>query len=114
MAITAKRRADLPRGSYVYGPKSRVGGKGRKAYPIDTPKRARNALARAAQKNTAGSYSTVAKAVRAKYGNRIASVGPTRGTTSRPGYAKRTRSTSSSTPTRRRSSGGTLRTLRRR
>jgi hypothetical protein len=86
MAITAKRRKSLPRGSYVYGPRSPVGGKGRKAYPIDTPKRARNALARAAQKNTAGSYSTVARAVRAKYGNRIASVGPARGTTSRPGY----------------------------
>jgi hypothetical protein len=86
MAISARRRATLPRGSYVYGPRSPVGGKGRKAYPIDTPKRARNALARAAQKNTAGSYSTVARAVRARYGNRIASVGPARGTTSRPGY----------------------------
>lgn len=89
MAISAKKRKSLPRGSYVYGPSSPVGGKGRKAYPIDTPKRARAALSRAAQKNTAGSYSTVAKAVRAKWGNSIASVGRKRGTTSKPGYRKR-------------------------
>jgi hypothetical protein len=88
MAISARKRRSLKAGSYVYGPKSRVGGKGRKAYPIDTPKRARNALARAAQKNTSGSYSTVARAVRKKYGNKIASVGRKRGTTSRPGYKK--------------------------
>jgi hypothetical protein len=88
MAISAKRRASLPRGAYVYGPRSPVGGKGRKAYPIDTPRRARNALARAAQKNTAGSYRTVAKAVRARYGNRVASVGRARGTVSAPGYRR--------------------------
>jgi hypothetical protein len=91
MAISSRRRAKLPTSSFVYGPNSRVGGKGRSVYPIDTPKRARNALSRSAQKNTAGSYSTVAKAVRAKYGNQIASVGRAKGTTSKPGYAKRKR-----------------------
>jgi hypothetical protein len=50
-------------GAYAY-PKS-------KAYPIDTLKRARAALAYAARKDTKGSYATVAKAVRRKYGNKI-------------------------------------------
>jgi len=76
VTLSAKQRAKLPRGSYVYGPKSSVGGKGRKAYPIDTKARARAALSRAAQRNTGGSYATVARAVRAKYGNQI----KTRGT----------------------------------
>ena len=91
MAISAAQRARLPRGAYVYGPSSRVGGKGRKAYPIDTPKRARNALARAAQSGTSGSYRTVARAVRARYGNRIASVGTRRGTITGPGYRSSSR-----------------------
>jgi hypothetical protein len=89
VAISGRKRRALPRGAYVYGPRSPVGGKGRKAYPIDTPKRARAALSRSAQKNTAGSYSTVAKAVRRKYGNSIASVGRKRGTVSKAGYRKR-------------------------
>src|SRR5262252_1582141 len=67
MAISARRRASLPRGSYVYGPKSAVGGKGRKSYPIDTPARARNALSRAAQKKTGGSYAKVERAVVRRY-----------------------------------------------
>lgn len=65
--IKARRRAGLKRGQYVYGPKSSVGGKGKKAYPIDTPARARNALARAAQSGTGGSYAKVEKAVNRKY-----------------------------------------------
>jgi hypothetical protein len=89
VAISGRKRKALPRGAYVYGPRSPVGGKGRKAYPIDTPKRARAALSRSAQKNTGGSYSTVAKAVRRKYGNSIASVGKKRGTVSKAGYRKR-------------------------
>ena len=80
MAIRAATRKSLPASSFAY-PRTR-------SYPIDTPGRARNALARAAQKGTKGSYSHVAKAVRRKYGNRIASVGRARGTTSRPGYRK--------------------------
>ena len=80
MAISAKTRKSLPRSAFAYPSK--------RSYPIDTPSRARNALARAAQKGTKGSYQHVAKAVRRKYGNRIASVGRARGTTSRPGYRK--------------------------
>ena len=67
MAISARQRANLPRGSYVYGPKSSVGGRGRKSYPIDTRARARAALSRAAQSKTGGSYARVEKAVNRKY-----------------------------------------------
>jgi len=67
MGISASRRAGLRRGSYVYGPKSSVGGKGRKAYPIDTKARARNALARAAQSKTGGTYRKVERAVNRRY-----------------------------------------------
>ena len=75
----AKRKA-LPSSAFAY-PKSR-------SFPIDTKSRARDALSRAAQSNTKGSYKTVAKAVRAKYGDAIASVGRTRGTVSGPGYRR--------------------------
>ena len=67
MAISAGRRAGLSRGSYVYGPKSSVGGRGRKSYPIDTKARARNALSRAAQSKTGGTYRKVERAVNRKY-----------------------------------------------
>jgi hypothetical protein len=67
MGISASRRGGLSRGQYVYGPKSAVGGKGRKSYPIDTPARARAALSRAAQKGTGGSYAKVEKAVNRRY-----------------------------------------------
>jgi hypothetical protein len=67
MAISAARRAKLPSSKVVYGKKSAVGGKGRNAYPIDTPARARNALARAAQSKTSGSYRTVERAVNRRY-----------------------------------------------
>jgi hypothetical protein len=65
--ISARHRAALPASKVVYPKSSRVGGKGRNAYPIDTPKRARNALARAAQKNTAGNYRTVERKVNRLY-----------------------------------------------
>jgi hypothetical protein len=84
MVLSAKRRKQLPRSAFAI-PSKRL-------YPIDTPRRARNALARAAQSNTRGSYQTVAKAVRRRYGNRIASVGRARGTVSRPGYRRKGRS----------------------
>ena len=80
MALSARARAKLPSSSFALP--------GQRKYPIDTLKRAKNALARSAQKKTAGSYSTVAKAVRRKYGNRIASVGKARGTVTRPGYKR--------------------------
>jgi hypothetical protein len=67
MTISAARRAKLPASKVVYGKKSSVGGKGRNAYPIDTPARARAALSRAAQKKTAGSYATVERAVNKRY-----------------------------------------------
>jgi len=43
----------------------------RRAYPINTLKRARAALAMSARRDTSGSYAKVAKAVRRKYGKRI-------------------------------------------
>jgi len=64
----AKRKA-LPKSDFVYPAK--------KAYPIDTLARARNALSRAAQSKTSGDYETVARAVRAKYGDQIETKGAT-------------------------------------
>lgn len=81
--MKAARRKALPDSAFAY--KNRT-------YPIDTVKRARAALSLAGKRTTRGSYSHVAKAVRAKYGDRIASVGPTKGTTTRPGYRKRSSS----------------------
>jgi Family of unknown function (DUF6582) len=80
MALKAARRKKLPSSAFAY-PKTRK-------YPIDTPKRARNALARAAQSGTSGSYQHVARRVRARYGNKIASVGKKKGTVTKPGYRK--------------------------
>ena len=60
----------------------------RRAFPINTPGRARSALARASSSRNAGTYQHVARAVRAKWGNTVASVGPKRGTVTRPGYRK--------------------------
>jgi hypothetical protein len=65
--MKASQRKALPRGSYVYGPKSKVGGKGRKAYPIHDKAHARNALARAAQSKTSGTYAKVERAVNRKF-----------------------------------------------
>ena len=80
---TAKGVKRLPSSAFAY-PKTRE-------YPINTVKRARNALARAKQSGTSGSYSHVARAVRRRYGNKVASVGKKRGTVSRPGYRKKKR-----------------------
>jgi len=79
--MRAAKRKSLPPSAFAY-PRSRT-------YPIDTKARARNALARAAQRGTSGSYRHVAEAVRRRYGNAIASVGPARGTVTGPGYRKR-------------------------
>jgi len=67
MAISARTRAGLPRGAYVYGPSSPVGGKGRKAFPIHDRPHARAALSRAAQSNNRASYRTVEKAVNRRF-----------------------------------------------
>ena len=80
---TAKGASKLPASAFAYPSKRK--------YPINTKKRARNALARAKQRGTFGSYSHVAKAVRKRYGNKIASVGRKKGTVSRPGYKRKTR-----------------------
>jgi hypothetical protein len=80
MALSSRQRSRLPASAFVY-PRQRL-------YPIDTPARARNALARAAQSRTRGRYQTVARAVRRRYGNRVGTVGPARGTVSRPGYRR--------------------------
>jgi hypothetical protein len=79
--INAAKRKALPASAFAY-PKQRK-------YPIDTKARARNALARANQTNTAGTYQHVARAVRRKWGDAIPSVGPKKGTTARPGLRKR-------------------------
>jgi hypothetical protein len=67
MPITARQRRALPRGQYVYGPRSPVGGRGRKAYPISTKKQARAALSYAGQSRTGGTYRTVEKAVNRRF-----------------------------------------------
>ena len=77
---TAKGTKRLPGSAFAY-PKQRK-------YPINTVKRQRNALARAGQKGTFGSYSHVARRIRAR-GGKVKTVTGPRGTTSRPGYRKR-------------------------
>lgn len=77
--LNARRRNALPDSAFAY-PRTRK-------YPIDTVARARNALARAAQSGTRGTYAHVAKAVRAKHGDKVATVGPTYGRTTQPGKA---------------------------
>ena len=79
--LTAKRRNRLPASAFAYP--------SRRAYPIDTLPRARNALARAAQPGTSGSYTHVARAVRRKWGDRVATVGPTKGRVTKPGKRRR-------------------------
>lgn len=79
--LNAAKRNRLPDSAFAY-PSQRK-------YPIDTKARARNALARSAQSNTSGSYQHVAKAVRKKWGDKIPTVGPTKGTTTRPGKRRR-------------------------
>lgn len=56
---TAKGTAKLPASAFAY-PKTRQ-------YPINTPRRARAALSRAAQPGASGSYRVVAAAVRKRY-----------------------------------------------
>jgi hypothetical protein len=82
-ASTAKGVKRLPSSAFAY-PKTRQ-------YPINTVKRARNALSRAGQSNTSGTYAHVARAVRRRYGNRVATVGKAKGTTTRPGLRRRRR-----------------------
>jgi len=77
---SAKGAHRLPDSAFAYP--------SRRAYPINTVGRARSALARASSSHNSGTYQHVARAVRAKWGNRVASVGPKRGTVTRPGYRR--------------------------
>lgn len=61
--ITAKKRRSLPKSSFAVP--------GKRKYPIDTPARARNALARVSQFGTPAEK----KAVRAKVRKRYPSIG---------------------------------------
>lgn len=67
----------LPASAFAY-PKKR-------AYPINTPKRARAALSYAARKDTSGSYPVVARKVRARYGKTIGTKGTAKKRTTRRG-----------------------------
>lgn len=58
--LKASRRNKLPKTAFAIP--------SRRAYPIDTPARARAALAYAARPTTRGSYTTVRKAVAKRYG----------------------------------------------
>ena len=58
---------------------------------LTSKRRNRLPASASAQPGTSGSYSHVAKAVRRKWGDRVASVGPTKGTLSKPGKRRRRR-----------------------
>lgn len=59
MAISAKERKRLPKSAFVYP--------SRRAYPINTKKRAISALGRAKNPRTKGNYNTVRAAVLKRY-----------------------------------------------
>jgi hypothetical protein len=94
VALTAAQRRRLPSSAFVY-PKQRK-------YPVPTKAQARkagiserqrlrmhrNALSRANQSSTSGSYKTVAKKVKARAGGKVKTVGGKRGKVSSPGYRK--------------------------
>jgi hypothetical protein len=94
MALTSAQRRRLPSSAFVY-PRQRK-------YPVPTKAQARragiseaqrlrihrNALSRANQRRTSGSYPTVARKVKARAGAKVKTVGGRRGTVSRPGYRR--------------------------
>lgn len=82
--LKASRRKKLPKSAFAY-PSTRK-------YPIHDKAHARNALARAAQKGTSGTYAHVAAAVRKKYGSSIAVGGKKRTTASRRKSSRRSSS----------------------
>lgn len=68
MAITTKQREKLPRKDFALpGKGSGKAGKGPGSYPIDTPGRARNALARGSQNASLGQQATIKQKVKARY-----------------------------------------------
>jgi hypothetical protein len=92
MALTSKQRAKLPASAFAY-PKQRK-------YPVPTKAQAakagigertrlrmhRNALARAGQTKTTGSYPKVAALVRSRSGGKVGTVSKAKGTVIGPGY----------------------------
>lgn len=98
MALTAAQRRRLPDSAFVYPSKRK--------YPVPTKAQARragisekqrlrthrNALSRAGQKGTSGSYRGVAKKVRTRAGSKVATTSRAKGTISAPGRRKRGRS----------------------
>jgi hypothetical protein len=87
MALTSKQRNKLPDSAFAL--------KGSRRYPVPTKAQARkagiserqrvgllrNALGRAGQSKTAGSYPTIARKVRARAGGKVAAVDPRQGGT---------------------------------
>jgi hypothetical protein len=66
--ITTAQRKALPSGDFALPGKGKgAGGKGPGSYPIDTPGRARNALARGAQHASSSELATIKRKVHAKY-----------------------------------------------
>jgi hypothetical protein len=66
--ITTAQRKALPSGDFALPGKGKgAGGKGPGSYPIDTPARARNALARGAQHASPSELATIKRKVHAKY-----------------------------------------------
>jgi hypothetical protein len=59
-ALKSRRRRKLPKSAFAIP--------SRRQYPIDTPARARAALAYSARPSTSGAYSTVRKAIAKRYG----------------------------------------------
>ena len=78
--MKAKTRKKLP-------PKAFADRKAKK-FPIKTPKQARASLRAAGRKDTAGSYRKVAKKVRGRHGEKVPSVGPKKGSVTKPGFRK--------------------------
>jgi hypothetical protein len=66
--ITTAQRKALPSSDFALPGKGKgAGGKGPGSYPIDTPNRARNALARGAQHASPAERATIERKVHAKY-----------------------------------------------
>lgn len=67
-ALSSKQRNALPSKSFALPGKGEgKSGKGSGSYPIDTPARARNALARGAQNASPAEQATIKRKVAAKY-----------------------------------------------
>ena len=68
MAISTQKRQSLKSSQFALpGRGTGKSGKGPGSYPIDTPARARNALARGAQHASSGELATIKRKVAAKY-----------------------------------------------